>query len=236
LEVAAGEVVGLIGPNGAGKSTLMRCLAGLVPAVGDIRYAGVPLAALTARSRAAARAYVAQGLDTEFPYRVEEIVAMGLSHQSLWFSAPHAPDRVRQVLAEVGFEIPFERRFGELSGGERQQVLVARALIQDAPLLLLDEPTSALDLRHRAAILSALRARARRGAAVLLSMHDLSLAALACDKLLLLSTGRIVAAGAPRDVLTAERVSEVYRVPVVCGRHPAAATPTIELDPTPWNL
>jgi iron complex transport system ATP-binding protein len=236
VTVRPGEVVGLIGPNGAGKSTLVRALAGLSPATGDIRYSDTPLAALSERQRAARRAYVAQGLDTAFPYRVDEVVAMGLSHQSLWFSAPHAPTRVAAALAEVQFDAAPARRLTELSGGERQQVLVARALIQDAPLLLLDEPTSALDLRHRAAILTALRARARRGAAVLLSIHDLNLAALACDTLILLSAGRVAACGPPAAVLTAERVSEVYRVPVVRGQHPQRSTPTVELDPTPWGL
>jgi iron complex transport system ATP-binding protein len=235
LTLAPGEIVGLVGPNGSGKTTLLRCLAGLLPATGAIRYGGEELAALSPRQRAARRAFVPQGVPASFPYRVADVVAMGLAFRSRFYGGAVEPARIDAVLAEVAFEPAAELRFDRLSGGERQQVLVGRALIQEAPLLLLDEPTSALDLRHRAAIIAALHRRATAGSAVLISLHDLNLAALACDRLLLLADSGIAAEGAPADVLTREIVERVYGVPVVCGMHPRAPVPTVQLDPSSWS-
>jgi iron complex transport system ATP-binding protein len=234
FEVEAGNVVGLIGPNGAGKTTLIRAVAGLVPSTGEIRYGQDLLSTLSIRARAERRAYVPQQTDNVFPYRVHDLVAMGLAHQSRWYGTPFDCDRVCRALEEVGFAGSADEHFDRLSGGERQQVMIARSLVQGAALLLLDEPTSALDLKHRARTVAAMRRRARQGGAVLMSMHDLNLAAAACDRLILLDRGRVAANGPPAEVIRSEVLSPVYGVQVVCGTHPSAALPTVELDPGAW--
>lgn len=231
LEAPAGTVVGLVGPNGSGKTTLIRCLAGLLVAAGEISYDGTPLSRLSIRRRAELRAYVPQSVSAAFPYRASEVTAMGLAVRSRFYGMPRADNRVGAVLEEVGFEPPPERRFDRLSGGERQQVVVARALVQQAGIMLLDEPTSALDLRHRAAIVAALRKRAAAGAAVVVSLHDLNLAAAACDRLVLLDRGEVVCAGLPADVLVQEILERVYGVAVLCSRHPAHGGLLVDIDP-----
>ena len=233
LKVEPGSVVGLIGPNGAGKTTLLRAAAGLIASAGDVRYGDALLESLSSRDRAVRRAYVPQQAESSFPYRVHDVVAMGLAHQSRWYGTPFDSDGVRRALLEVGFLAAADEHFDRLSGGERQQVMLARALVQGAPLLLLDEPTSALDLRHRAKAVAAVRRRAK-GGAVLLSLHDLNLAAAACDRLLLLDHGRLTAEGTPAEVIRPEVLAPVYGVAVVCGRHPTARVPTVELDPEVW--
>lgn len=235
LELAEGEVVGLVGPNGSGKTTLLRCLAGLLSVRGEICYGDQLLEDLSQRERAWRRAYVPQTVGVAFPYRVRDVVGMGLAARTRFYGAPLGSERIDAALAEVGFELSHDRRFDRLSGGERQQVVVARALVQETGIVLLDEPTSALDLRHRAAIIRALRRRARESAAVLVSLHDLNLAALACDRLLLLADGEVVANGSPAEVLTQERVEQIYGVPVACGIHPQGGAPTVQLDPRAWS-
>ncbi|MBI5508504.1 MAG: ABC transporter ATP-binding protein [Deltaproteobacteria bacterium] len=234
LAVESGEIVGLIGPNGAGKTTLLRAVAGLIPATGAIAYDGRPLATLSPRERAALRAYVPQQAEQVFPYRVKDVVAMGLAYKSRWYGTPAASEAVNAALVEVGFAAAADTRVDCLSGGERQQVMLARGLVPGGALLLLDEPTSALDLKHRAAAMAALRRRARSGGAVLLSLHDLNLAAVVCHRLLILDAGRVVASGRPEEVIRPEILAPVYGVAVVCGRHPAAAAPTVEIDPATW--
>lgn len=230
LHVPRGMTVGLIGPNGSGKSTLLRVLAGLLSGSGTVMYDGVPLGALSLRARSARRGYVAQATPDAPPYAVAAMVGMGLAHAHALFSSPQNPAAVGAALAAVQCSAAPTQRFDTLSGGERQQVMVARALVANPPLLLLDEPLAALDLRHQAAIVRALKARARAGAAVLMSLHDLSLAAMVCDALVLLHRGRVVAAGPPATVLTATRLAQIYEVPVSVGQHPRRGTPTVELD------
>jgi iron complex transport system ATP-binding protein len=233
LDLEGGEVVALVGPNGSGKTTLLRSLAGLLNARGDIHYGDAPLDTLTQRERAHRRAYVPQRVAVVFPYRVVDVVGMGLASRARFYGAPISSECVDAALSEVGFAPSRHQRFDRLSGGERQQVVVARALVQEADIILLDEPTSALDLRHRAAIIGALRRRAAAGAAVLVSLHDLNLAALACDRLLLLADGEIVANGPPATVLSQEMIERVYGVPVACGTH--HGVPTVQLDPRAWS-
>lgn len=234
LALSAGEVVGLVGPNGSGKTTLLRCLAGLLRCAGKIQYGKKQLQDLSHRERALERAYIPQNVGVAFPYRVVDVVGMGMAARTRFYGAPLDSDDIRTALREVGFAPSMEQRFDRLSGGERQQVLVARALAQNAGILLLDEPTSALDLRHRAAIVRAMRCRASAGAAVLVTLHDLNLAALACDRLLLLAEGEIVADGSPSEVLAEELVERVYGVPVSCGTH-VHGTPFVQLDPSAWS-
>ena len=229
-----GEMIGLIGPNGAGKSTLLRRLAGLLPGPGLVRYAGVALQTLNWRALARCRAVVPQQEAATVPYSAGEMVEQGLAHQSDLFFSPRAAKGVQAALDEVGFSPPASRPYAELSGGERQLVLVARALLQQAPVLLLDEPQSCLDLQHRARLMMALKRRTQALASVVVSLHDLNLAALTCDRLLLLHAGRLVALGTPAEVLQAERLQGVYETPLTVGRHPTRHVPTVELDAAAW--
>jgi iron complex transport system ATP-binding protein len=234
LRVEAGRIVGLVGPNGSGKTTLLKVVAGILPGEGEVRYGGQPLASLSGRERARRRSYVAQDDPEPFPYRVDEVVAMGLAHLSPLFAAPSPGPWVAAALAEVGFDKGLDRRYDALSGGERQLVRIARTLVQAAPLLLLDEPTSHLDLKHRAAIVKALKRRVAAGAAVVWSVHDLGLATAVCDELVLLKDGRVLASGAPA-ALAPERLREAYEVDLLVGTHPVLGTPTIDLDPAAWR-
>ncbi len=236
LRADAGEVVGLVGPNGSGKTTLLKSLAGLLEAKGEIVYNGDPLTGLSSRQRADRRAYVPQNTHSVFPYRVDAVVSMGSAHRARFYGVRRDDAGVAAVLSEVGFIHSPSRRFDRLSGGERQQVIVARAFLQGAGVLLLDEPTSALDLKHCAAVMTGLCGRAKRGAVVLMSLHDLNLAAVFCDRLLLLNGGKLVAEGTPNDVLKPDMIAQVYGVRVSCGTHPrSGAIPTVHLDPQGWS-
>lgn len=235
LDVEPGSLLGLVGPNGSGKTTLLRALAGLLDTEGTVSYGGQSLSSLSSRRRARARGYVPQRVGAAFPYRACDVAAMGLAHRSRFYGVPASGKHVLEVLDEVGFEPAAEQRFDRLSGGEQQQVLIARALLQSQEILLLDEPTSALDLRHRAAVMGALRRRAEAGAAVVVAIHDLNLAALACERLLLMNAGSTAASGRPDQVLTSANLEAVYRVAVCCARHPVADVPWVEIDPALWQ-
>ncbi len=233
LALRAGQVVGLVGPNGCGKTTLLRALAGLLPASGILEYAGVPLADMDSRQRAGFRAFVAQESGDGFGFTVGDMVGLGGAHRSRVFWPPGGlalQKRVLAILEEVDLGPLVDRGCDELSGGERQRVVIARALLQGGRLLLLDEPTSALDLRHRALVLRALRRRASNGGAVIAAMHDLNLSIAACDRVLLMNNGVLVADGPPREVLTSKRVAQVYQTPVVQTPVVFAASPTIGED------
>jgi iron complex transport system ATP-binding protein len=208
LRIGAGEHVALIGPNGSGKTTLLRALAGILrPDAGEVRPAGG-----LAREEVARRiAFLPQEEHWEFPFPVEEVVACG--------RYAHAPGLFREsvedlaavdtALAAAGVATLRKRPITELSGGERRRVMLARALAQRAPALLLDEPTSALDLEHRHAVLSALRAF--RGS-VVLATHDLDAAAACASRIVVLSGGRVVADGPPAAIVTEALLLEVFRV------------------------
>ena len=216
LQVAAGEVVGLLGANGAGKSTLMRAAIGLVPfAGGAVRLGGAPLAGLAPRERALRAAYLPQEREIAWAVPVATLVGLGRLPHRAGADADRAA--VAAAIAAVdlaGFE---DRPATELSGGERARALIARALAQEAPLLLADEPTAGLDPAHQIALMARFRALARAGRGVLVALHDLGLAARWCDRVALLHGGRVLAAGAPVETLTAERLAEVYGVTAYLG-------------------
>jgi iron complex transport system ATP-binding protein len=217
LDVADGEWVTVIGPNGAGKSTLLRAIGGLVPFTGDVRLGADRLAAMRRRDRARRIATVAQTPVVPPGMRVLDYVLLGrtpfippLGRESR--SDLSAVDDVLDVLDLARFA---GRRLDTLSGGERQRVFLARALAQEAPILLLDEPTSALDIGHQQEVLELVdRLRADRGLTVLATMHDLSTAGQYADRLILLAAGKVAAAGRPRDVLTVDLLATHYRVRV----------------------
>jgi len=205
LALEAGEVLALVGRNGAGKTTLLRVASGLlVPARGRVEVAGVPVAQHGRRALARALAWVPQETAVPFPFRVSEVVLMGRTPHLGAFGFEGAEDvRVaRTALARLGILALADRSILELSGGERQLVLVARALAQDAPVLLLDEPTAHLDLARRLEVLALVRELAAEGRSALVVSHDLGLAARASDRVALLAEGRILACGPPAEVLT----------------------------------
>ena len=218
LAIAAGERVALVGPNGAGKSTLLRVLAGLVtPSSGTVTLGGDPVATLDRPAIARRLAAVPGQVTFPFSARVEEIVALGrLPHEDP-FRGPRAADRaaVDAAIARVGIERLRGRDARELSLGERQLVLVALAVAQAAPLLVLDEPTVHLDLRHQVAVMELLAdLNEQDGTTVLAVLHDLALARHFFPRLAVLDGGRIVADGPPDRVLNRERVRAVFGVDV----------------------
>lgn len=214
FSVKEGEFVGLIGPNGAGKSTLLRAVLGLIDASGDIAISGRGAAAMSARERAHHIAYLPQEREIGWPVPVEMLVSLGRAPHRPAFAGLDATDRARidEAMRRMELEEFRHRPATELSGGEKARVLIARALAQDAPLLLADEPTAGLDPSHQIALMRLFAELAGEGRGVVASLHDLSLAARWCTRLILLDKGEIVADGTPRDVLTRERLRAVYGV------------------------
>ena len=211
----AGEVVGLCGPNGAGKSTLLRLILGLLsPRAGRVMLGGDPVAGLERREIARRAALLMQDAPLELPLSAREVVALGRLPHLRRFEGERASDQVAiDAAMELTDTLAFaDRRVTELSGGERHRVQLARALAQETPLLLLDEPTASFDVAHQLQALALLRAAAARGRAVLVAMHDLSLAARSCDRILLLGEGRLQADGPPAQALTEDNLARLFRV------------------------
>ncbi|MEA2632997.1 MAG: cobalamin transport system ATP-binding protein [Chloroflexota bacterium] len=216
LGIAAGERVALIGPNGAGKSTLLAVATGLLrPADGDVRLTGVPIDRLDRLDIARRLAVVPGAANLPFATRVEEVVALGrLPHEDP-FRGPRPADRaaIAAAIERVGVGHLLGRDARELSLGERQLVLLALAVAQAAPVLILDEPTVHLDLRHQVGAMELLvDLNQRDGTTVIAVLHDLALAAHFFPRLVLLDVGRIVADGTPADVLTPDRIHDVFGV------------------------
>lgn len=226
IEVGAGELVGLIGPNGAGKSSLLRAVLGLRPrSAGTVALEGRALETIPPRERARWAAYLAQEGRVEWQLSSRDVVALGRRpHQpSFGGATPACRAAVERALAAVEASDIADRPVAVLSGGERARVLLARALAVEAPLLLADEPTAALDPYHQLHVMEILKAEAARGAGVLVVLHDLALAARFMDRLVVMSEGAIVAAGAPGDVLDDATLGAVYRIAAVRGREDGAA-------------
>lgn len=214
LAAVAGEVAGLIGPNGSGKTTLVRVASrGLRPDEGEVLVQGFDPYALSAREAARLIAVVPQELTLAFDYSVLEMVLMGRSpYRSAWGRTEDWA-QVRRAMSAANVQHLAERGMGELSGGERQRAILAQALAQDAPVLLLDEPTTHLDMRHVVEILTLVRGLARTGGkAVLGIFHDLNLASAYCDRIHVLSEGRIVSSGPPAEVVTYDLIRDVFGV------------------------
>ncbi len=222
LRVEPGELFGVIGPNGSGKTTLVRVLSrALRPDAGAVTLFGKPLAAYERRELARTVAVAPQESSVAFPFTALELVLMGRAPYlgRFAFEGPRDLFRAREAL-ELTDALPFaERRLEQLSGGEKQRVVLARALAQEPRLLFLDEPTTFLDLRHQAAIYRLVRRLCReQGLTAVAVTHDLNLAAQACDRLLLLDRGRAAAVGTPEEVLTPSRLEKVFEVPLEVTR------------------
>ena len=230
IAVRRGEVVGAIGPNAAGKSTLARICCGLLaPQRGTVALSGVDLADLGRRERARRVAFLPQDPPHDLSFSAQEVALMGRApHLGLWsLEGPHDLEAARAALAEVDALDLAARPVSELSGGERQRVFLARAFAQQAALLVLDEPTAALDLAHQVLLVNALRRRAREGGGALLVLHDLALAGAACDRLVLLDRGRVIAEGPPAQVLRPEVLSPVYGTEVEVIADPTTGQPLV---------
>ena len=213
--IGAGELVGLCGPNGAGKSTLLRLLLGLhAPSAGRVTLAGRPLAALSRREIARHVALLPQDAPADVPLSVREAVSLGrLPHLGRLQPETAADvEAVARALDATDATALADRPITELSGGERHRVHLARALAQEAPLLLLDEPIAGLDIAHQLAAMDLLRATAGAGRAVVVALHDLALAARRCDRILLLAGGALRADARPAEVLTPETLAGVFGV------------------------
>lgn len=234
LHVAAGTVLAVIGPNGAGKSTLIRAVSGVMPRQnGRVLINGCPLHDLSPQQRAHYLAVVPQARSLPAAFTVRQTVLLGRTPHLGWMGKSSVADheRVKWALMRTQTEALAERRVGELSGGEQQRVLLARALAQDAPVLLLDEPTTYLDLQHQAGLLNLVRELAtEKNLAVLMVLHDLNLASLYADQVALLVNGRIHISGTPAEVLTSDNLSTVFQVPVQVIPHPAYGTPLVLPD------
>jgi iron complex transport system ATP-binding protein len=221
--VRSGEWLGLIGPNGAGKSSLLQAIVGVVASSGEIVVDGAPLGLRSRPRRAALVAYVPQEPVMPADMSGFEYVLLGRAPYVGYFGTESKHDRamVAGVLERLELTEFADRRLGRLSGGERQRLVIARALATEAPILLLDEPTSALDIGHQQQALELVaRLRADHGLTVISAMHDLTLAGMYADRLVLLHEGVVVASGAPELVLRPETLAEFYGVRVSVHREP----------------
>lgn len=231
LRVAEGEFVGIIGPNGSGKTTLLRLMDGILkPEKGTVEFDGQNLSEMGRRAVAKQIAVVPQETPLTFPFTVREIVLMG--------RAPHLPvfgfeSGCDFQIAAKAMEVTETARFaaramGSLSGGERQRVLIARALAQQPRVMLLDEPTAFLDIRHQVEIFDLIRSlREKEGLTVVTVTHDINLASLYSDKIVLLRAGKIFAEGRPQEVLTSANIEDVYRARILVDSCPGTGLPRI---------
>lgn len=224
LRLSGGEVVALLGRNGAGKSTLLRILLGLLrPQGGRVQLDGRPLHHHARRELAARLAYLPQAHVSPFPYPVRDIVLMGRLPANGWLSAPGRADidAADALLSRFGIRHLAERPYTEISGGERQLALLARAMIQGARMLIMDEPMAGLDYGRQLQLLQHLRSLARDGYAVLLTTHHPEQALLAASRVAVLVDGRIVADGAADVIVTPQTIRVLYGVDVAAFRSPA---------------
>jgi iron complex transport system ATP-binding protein len=235
LRVDARQIVALVGANGAGKSTLLRVMSGVLRArSGTVRLEGQAVDRLSARAIARQVAVVPQETRTPFGVTSREVVELGRTpHMRLLGGVSRHDRQIVDWALDVTGARDLERRFAdELSGGERQRVVLARALAQEPRLLLLDEPTANLDLRHQVAALEVVRRLARDdGLAVVAALHDLQLAALYCDHVVLLRDGRVAQQGTPEQVFTVAGLREAFQQDVVLAPHPTHGVPLVAVVP-----
>ena len=231
LSVDAGEFVGLIGPNGSGKSTVLKNIyRGLTPDRGSILLDGEDLMKMPFRKSALKLAVVGQENDVPFDFLVEEIVAMGRTPHKKLFDVDNAHDKqiVHHALEHLGMENMAKRSYLHLSGGEKQRVIIARAVAQESDFLILDEPTNHLDISYQMQIFDFIK---RLKVTVLSAIHDLNMAALYCDRIYVLKNGRIVLRGTPEEVLTPENIYDVYGVRSSVEKHPITGKLSITFLP-----
>ncbi|MGE4527754.1 MAG: ABC transporter ATP-binding protein [Rhodospirillaceae bacterium] len=233
LALGGAGMVGLIGPNGAGKTTLLKTMMGfLSPDAGEVRFGGQGLAAWEPQALARRVGYLAQGAPCSWPMSVERVVELGRTPHLSRFGRPGAADAaaVERAMAATGVAALRRRPVTDLSGGERVRVMLARTLAGCPEVLLADEPVVALDPHYQLQVMETLRQSAASGRTVVVVLHDLTLAARFCDRLVLLHGGRVMADGAPEEVLTPGLLEAAYGVTVHVGRHGG------ELFVLPWEV
>ena len=235
LKAAEGNVASLVGPNGSGKTTLIKCINRILkPRLGIVLVGREDVGKVKLRGLARLLGYVPQSADHVFPSTVFDAVLLGRRPYVDWGISSRDKEVVSQILSLMGLEEMALRQFNELSGGERQKVLIARALAQEPQVLLLDEPTSNLDLRHQLEVLDIVRSIVdESGITAIMAIHDLNLAARFSDTLVFLDKGRIYDAGEPAQVLTQENIRNVYGVEAIISKNsghlhiiPLAPVPT----------
>ena len=231
LDVTPGEILALIGPNGAGKTTLIRAVSGTVSlASGLVIVDGQDLSEFSTSQRARVLAVVPQARQLGGAYTVEQAVMMGRTPYMSWLGKESESDRaaVHLALKQTYLQDLAQRSIAELSGGEQQRVLLARALAQSTPVLLMDEPTNHLDLQHQTHLLSLVKQLVlEKQLAVMMAMHDLNLVSFYADKVALIVDGRLISSGSPQDVIHADYISEAYQTMVEIVPHPVTGAPII---------
>jgi iron complex transport system ATP-binding protein len=235
FSVEKGEMVGILGPNGSGKTTLLRVLSAVLGAQGEIKLNGRKIATYGRRELSKLFAVVAQESHVNFPYTVAEIVLMGRASYHSPFALEGKKDlevaRATMELTDCLFLS--DRYLHELSGGEKQRVMIARALAQEPEILLLDEPSAFLDLKHQVQVFELLRRLNReRGLTIVGALHDLNLAALFFSRLVMLREGKIYRDGSPREVLTEKTIDEVYGIRVRVEPDPSGEKPQLFVCPS----
>ncbi len=213
LQVKSGEFVGLCGKNGSGKTTLLKCLGHILSPRGKVLLNDIDLISMPSLVRAQQIGYVPQSVHGRIARSVFDAVLMGRRPYITWGISAHDLDIVESVMKLLGL-LPFaERDLFEISGGERQKTLIARAIAQEPAILLLDEPTSSLDLFHQLEVMEVIASLvADQGIAVVMAIHDLSLAMRYCSRIVLIHNNRVVRDGPPADILTSELIADVYQV------------------------
>jgi iron complex transport system ATP-binding protein len=214
LSVELGELVAIVGPNGSGKSTLLKCINRILKTKpNSILIDDQDTSKFTLKELSKLMGYVPQTSVSAFPFTVFDVVMMGRKPYVHWSIGERDNDIVFQMMTLLGIDHLATRHFSELSGGEQQKVIIARALAQQPKILLLDEPTSSLDIKHQLEILCILRGLAQsKGHTVIVSIHDLNLASRFCDRLFMLKRGCIYAMGTPEEVLTVQNIEAVYGI------------------------
>ncbi|KZL12542.1 Hemin import ATP-binding protein HmuV [Pseudovibrio axinellae] len=212
LEIGRGEIVGLIGPNGSGKSTLMKALVGLIPSCGEISYGRQPLSSISVKQLSRHVAYVAQERDVAWDLTVERVLALGCEAVGGSVRTPKYKEQRKQIIKSLSLETIRKSSILQVSGGEKTRALLGRALMQKTPLIVADEPTAGLDPEHQLELSEIFQNLREQGTSMLVSLHDWTYAARLCTTLVMLKDGKVVACGTPEQVLTQERVQDVYRV------------------------